>query len=104
MGRSAGARGAIDLTTFEGRRRRIQGDGEPEKGPAAEAGIRALLEVRKKPGIDSSPFRKLFGAEAELGPAMVTRRASRPLGFFEVAQASRRLLTLAPADAVPPRP
>ena len=77
---AAGARGAIDLTTFEGKGRRIQGDGEPEKGPAAEAGIRALLEVRKKPGIDSARF----ASSSVLRPSSVRRcvtwREIRPLG------------------------
>jgi hypothetical protein len=96
---AAGARRAIDLTTLEGGGCRIQGDGEPEKGPAAEAGVRALLEVRQKPGIDSSSFRKLFGAEAELGPAMRDAagqvadsdpsRFRRPLRIFDTGAEGR---------------
>ena len=51
---------AIDLTTFEGKGRRLEGDGEPQQRPAAEAGVRTLLEVGEKPGIDSSSFRQLL--------------------------------------------
>jgi hypothetical protein len=67
---AAGTRRAVDLTTFEGERCGVEGDGEPQQCPTAEAGVRALLEVRKKPGIDPSSFRQLLSAEADLGPAM----------------------------------
>jgi hypothetical protein len=54
---AAGARGAIDLTTFEENGCRIQGDSEPQKCSATEAGIRTLLEVGEEPGVDSRSFR-----------------------------------------------
>ena len=101
---AAGTGRAIDLTTFEGERRRIEGDGEPQQSPTAEAGVRTLLEVGEKPGIDPSSFRQLLSAQAELGPAMGDAagqvahphpsRLRRHLGTFETGG----------ADAVPVRP
>ena len=67
---AAGAWRAIDLTTFESEWRRLECDSEPEQRPTAEARVRTLLEIGKKPSVDSSSFRQLLTAQSEFGPTM----------------------------------
>ena len=96
---AAWTRRAIDLTTFEGEGRRVEGDGEPQQRPTAEARVRTLLEVGEKPGVDSSSFRQLFTGEAKLGPAMsdaagqvahsYPSRLRRQVGTFETGSCGR---------------